>query len=215
MNQAISLAEALKREEITHVLCSDLIRAYRTALAIATHHPSLSVTADKLLREQDLGGLEGKSWLRTRISVPKNASGAHASSSKGESKVAMKERAKLAWSWILEQTDLPLPTNDKFVVVVSHGIFLDALFSGICEFYGSRRPPSVFWVNTGYVKFSVNTVRIPCFKVECTNETRHLNGLLRQKGGIGSSKYNPSQKNMKHFIEQSPKRAKQESGKFR
>src|SRR5438477_7266848 len=82
MNQATSLGEALKHEPVTHIFSSDLIHAYRTASAVAQHHPHVSVVSTTRLCERDFGELEGKPW-RTTWSSTKS----------GESSTAMSERA--------------------------------------------------------------------------------------------------------------------------
>ena len=214
MNQATSLGAALKDELITHIFCSDLKRAHRTASAVAKHHPDVSVVADGLFREQDFGNLEGKPWRQTWTDGSNNSQRKHATSGTGESKLAMKERAVAAWLWVLQQTGVYEQEKDLLVVIVSHGLFLGALFGSICTFYDTTRPANVFWANTSYVRFTVDDARDPCFKIESTNETGHLTAVQRQKGGVGSSKYDESQKTLGDFFVKSPKKLKTESGMF-
>jgi len=142
MNQATSLGEALKHESVTHIFSSDLIRAYRTASAVAQRHPHVSVVQSTVLREQDFGELEGKPW-RTTWSAAKI----------GESSVAMKERAVLAWHWVLQEINGFENATDPFIVLVSHGLFLGSLFTAICGFYKAQRPANIFWNNTAYLRF--------------------------------------------------------------
>ena len=208
MNQVTSLGRALKQEPITHIFSSDLKRAHRTASAIATHHDTVTVVPDKLFREQDFGELEGKPWRQTWTAASTTRS--HTTPENGESKAAMTERAAAAWNWVLQQAQI----NDKdshgnlFVVIVSHGLFLSALFTRICAFYESSRPENVFWSNTAYVKFTVDHSREHSFIIERINEIGHLTAVQRQKGGVGSSKYDESQKTLKEFFIPSPKKTR-------
>jgi broad specificity phosphatase PhoE len=200
MNQANSLGEALKHEKITHIVSSDLKRAERTASAIAEHHPNVPVVTERLLREQDFGDLEGKPW-RFVWAGEKTDLAAH----NGESKEAMRERANAAWDWVIQHASILDQSDDLFIVIVSHGLFLGALFQSICTFYNTSRPPDVVWHNTAYTRFSVNHERDPHFFIERMNETSHLTSVQRQKGGVGSSKYDETQKNITDFIKPVPK----------
>jgi broad specificity phosphatase PhoE len=212
MNQATSLGAALKNEPITHIFSSDLKRAHRTAAAIASHHDTVTVVPDNVFRERDFGELEGKPWRQTWTSD--NTTRSHATPEEGESKAAMSERATAAWNWVLQQAQVYENAHENlFVVVVSHGLFLSALFTNICAFYNTPRLANVFWANTAYVKFTVDHVRDPSFIVERINETSHLTAVQRQKGGVGSSKYDESQKTMKDFFIPSPKKGESYSSK--
>jgi len=202
MNQATSLGEALKHEPVTHIFSSDLIRAYRTASAVAQHHPHVPFVPTTRLRERDFGELEGKPW-RTTWSSTKS----------GESSTAMSERAFSAWHWILQEANVYESEGDLFIAVVSHGLFLSTLFTTICAFYSSPRPANVFWSNTAYLKFVVNSPTDPAFKVECVNNTAHLTAVQRQKGGVGSSKFDENQKSMKDFFPTGPKKPSSKPGK--
>ena len=213
MNQATSLGAALKDENITHIFSSDLKRAHRTASAVAAHHDNVTVVPNRLFREQDFGDLEGKPWRQTWTSDSTTRS--HATPENGESKAAMTERAAAAWNWVLQQVQIFDwdPDENMFVVVVSHGLFLSALFTRICAFYHSPRPGNVFWSNAAYVKFTVDHDREPSFIVERINETGHLTAVQRQKGGVGSSMYDESQKTLKDFFNSSPKKDESRSSK--
>jgi 2,3-bisphosphoglycerate-dependent phosphoglycerate mutase len=211
MNQVTSLGKSLKNEPITHIFSSDLKRAYRTASAVSDHHPSIEVIADKIFREQDFGDLEGKPWQRNWTSD--STTNTHVIVNNGESKAAMKVRAAEAWQWVLRQANVYESSNDLYIVIVSHGLFLSALFKSICAFYNTAPPANVFWSNTAYIKFTANENNDPVFKIESINDTHHLTAVQRQKGGVGSSKYDETQKTMKDFFVASPK--KSNSGQFR
>jgi len=211
MNQANSLGEALKNEPITHIFCSDLKRAHRTASAVAKHHPHVNVVSDKLFREQDFGDQEGKPWRQTWLAGLPHGQPL-AASNHGETKTAMIERAFSAWNWILQQSGVYEQKDDLFVVIVSHGLFLGALLGSICRFYGTTRPANTFWSNTGYTKFTVVDSRDSAFCIEAINHTGHLTSVQRQKGGVGSTKYDEAQKTMNDFFLPSPKK-KSDKGK--
>jgi broad specificity phosphatase PhoE len=204
MNQATSLGEALKNEPITHIFSSDLKRAFRTASAVASHHPRIAVVTDKLFREQDFGDLEGKPWRQTWTSNTDKSSETHSTYPNGESKGEMRERAVAAWNRVLQSIDSDNQAGDPFVIIVSHGLFLGTLFNIICIHYNTACPKNTFWSNTGYVKFTVDHSNDPSFNVDCINETRHLTAVQRQKSGIGSSKYDESQKTIKDFFVSRP-----------
>jgi glucosyl-3-phosphoglycerate phosphatase len=206
MNQATSLGEALKNETITHIFSSDLKRAYRTASAIAACHPLVSLVPDKLFREKDFGDLEGKPWRQTWTSDGNNSTASHAKSENGESKAAMNERATSAWNRVIQHANIFDNPSDLFVVIVSHGLFLGALFKTICRFYSTPTPANVFWSNTAYLRFTVDPTRDTPFKIDCINERSHLTAVQRQKGSVGSSKYDESQKTIKDFFLPSPKK---------
>jgi 2,3-bisphosphoglycerate-dependent phosphoglycerate mutase len=210
MNQAKSLGEALKNEPITHVFSSDLKRAIRTASAIADHHPQVSVVPDKLFREQDFGDLEGKPWRQTWASDIERT---HAKSKNGESTAAVNQRATTAWNWVLQTIDVYDAPNDLYVVVVSHGLFLSAIFKAVCGFYYTPTPTKLLWSNAAYLKFTVLPDSDPSFKVENINETSHLTAVQRQRGGVGSSQYDETQKTMKDFFASNPKKKNPNAGK--
>jgi probable phosphoglycerate mutase len=202
MTQAKALADSLKNEPVSHIVCSDLKRASRTAAVIAEHHPDILVAPHQVLREQDFGELEGKPWSKTWTADA--ATRAHAMALFGESNDALAERAGLAWDWVLEQ--VPSAEEPQLVIVVSHGLFLSALLTNICLYYDVPRPANVHWVNTGYVGLTLMNNRTPVLAFDCINETGHLVNLQRQKGGIGSSQFDEKQKPINHFFSASPQK---------
>ena len=226
MNQAHSLGETLKKEPVTHVVSSDLRRAHRTAEAVAKHHGHVQLVTSDLLRERDFGELEGKPWRlqwtakEAHLMDSQELKDAHKviddtiEKEKGESTDAMKARAVAAWEYILSHVNEHQPAHHHFtngtvdieerrghayVVVVSHGLFLAALFSVICDYYQATRP-HVFWGNTSYTKFTVHPERDPVFQIHELNETGHLKSVQRQKGGIGSSQFDEKQKSIKEYF---------------
>jgi broad specificity phosphatase PhoE len=82
-DQAHALAVALRRESITAIYSSHLVRALETAQIIKTYHPTAPLIQDEGLAEMDLGDFEGmlvqqwaekypdfrKDWLEAPLSV--------------------------------------------------------------------------------------------------------------------------------------------------
>ena len=200
MAQAKALGDSLKHEPVSHIFCSDLKRASRTAAAIAEHHPQIVVIPDQLFREQDFGRLEGKCWRETWTAD--SSSRARAIASFGESNVALAERAALAWDLVLRQVSSI--REPQFVIIVSHGRLLTSLLTSICLYYDTPRPANVSWGNTSYLRLSVISGRAPILVFDRINESGHLTNLQRQKGGVGSSKFDESQKTIDLFFSQSP-----------
>jgi len=78
--RAQAMAQALKRESIRVVYCSDLTRAAETAQIIAAELPETTVVQCLELREISLGALEGK----TRQEIEKVYPGLFAAQSKNK-----------------------------------------------------------------------------------------------------------------------------------
>lgn len=159
--------------KFSHVFASDLKRAFRTANEICqaqnAEHPALQVDPIQLalLREQDFGSFELQQWNQ-RKNPP---SSDDPDFKPKETKAAMKVRADA----FLDDSLLPLLAIDdeieQFVAVVSHGLFLGALWRALLlrfapltvsfhpevSYLGSQRPiehlPS--WSNTGYLELVV------------------------------------------------------------
>lgn len=160
----------------SHVFASDLKRAFRTANEVCqcqnAEHPDSQIAPIQLalLREQDFGSFELQSWNR-RKDPP---SPTDPDFRPQETKAAMKVRADA----FLDDSLLPLlAIDDEFeqvVAVVSHGLFLGALWRALLLRFGpltvsfhpdvsylrSSKPvehlPS--WSNTGYLELSIKNV---------------------------------------------------------
>ena len=93
-----------------------------------------------------------------------------------------------------------LPSQAAHVVVVAHGIFNAELVSA---FLARRtRDEPVNWAhkgmtNTGWTRLEV---QLPSVSIQCTDVTTHLDGVHRQKGGIGSQGYDSKQRNIRDFF---------------
>lgn len=161
--------------KFSHVFASDLKRAFRTANEICqaqnAEHPALRVDPIQLalLREQDFGSFELQSWNQ-RKDPPSSDS---PDFKPKETKAAMKVRADV----FLDDSLLPLLAVDdeaeQVVAVVSHGLFLGALWRALLLRFGpltisfhsevaylrSTKPIEHLcsWSNTGYLELSLKT----------------------------------------------------------
>ncbi|ORY82654.1 histidine phosphatase superfamily [Protomyces lactucae-debilis] len=201
--QAQRLAEHL-RGKLAHcqlsIHCSDLTRARRTAQAIADVLTDGKLCVDKLLREQDLGWREGLTFKNGDRKDPVNACKVH--THPGETKDDMNVRAA---DFI--QSISPLSySQDKVIVIVSHGLFLLRLYSELCASLCIQNAPSAMWSNTGVTTLQIN--KACSGSVMMVNVTEHLQGLKRTRG-VGSAAYDAKQQKVSSFF--SPKRTKRET----
>lgn len=162
--------------KFSQVFASDLKRASRTASEICqsqnVEHPALQIAPIQLalLREQDFGSFELQPWNQRKDSPSTN----DADFKPKETKAAMKARADT----FLDDSLLPLlaldDESEQVVGVISHGLFLGALWRALLLRFGpltisfhpevlplgSRKPiehlPS--WSNTGYLELSLHSV---------------------------------------------------------
>ncbi|KAK2788158.1 hypothetical protein FQN53_004043 [Emmonsiellopsis sp. PD_33] len=152
--------------EFTEVFSSDLVRARTTAEGIcAVHGEDAASTALRpvllpVLREKNFGPLEGKSWL---------AEVADLTQGEQESQAAVAARVDL----FLREHLLPVlydaGSAEKVVAVVSHGVFLSAIWHGLSGLFLSKNiilGPDVpsdrriaSWSNTGYLEVAIERIR--------------------------------------------------------
>lgn len=196
----------------THILSSDLQRAVKTAEAIRDSYTSgggdsgngdvgstWKVRQVTLLREKDFGSDEG-----VRI-------GSRLPSGDCESVESMHTRVDR----FLDDHLWPLlrdSSADAAVMVVAHGIILGVLFRRLCRRVPSgavgglgSSPPS--WGNTGYLEATLSwpepgQVSWPSTKLQIhrVNSLKHLEGLRKTRGGIGSARFDRSQRTMDSFL---------------
>lgn len=202
------LVKSLESSTIRGIFASDLKRAQRTAGAIgkATSH---SFTLTPLLREQDLGWREGRSFKDGDKTMPDNQKAM--ASNPGESKEKMDVRArqfirdfleihlsketKSIETRHLEQASF---NGDRVVIIVSHGLFLLRLYGRLTEHLGIPLPPPVMWSNTGCTQITIkNDGRA---SVTDINSIEHLKGLKRTRAGVGSSEYDTKQRKIHGFF---------------
>lgn len=186
--QAQRLGSALietRQLQFSHIFASDLQRAWMTADQIhlaqtkaTSSSPSVNVVQLSLLREQDFGSFELFPWASKRAD---DAMTTHVPSATDpnfkpkETAEQMKARADLFLDDFLTPI-LTLNANDQ-VAVVSHGLFLSALWRALLGRFrlehvsvspdlGARSPswnPEYIgsWSNTAYLELLISTGSTP------------------------------------------------------
>lgn len=202
------LAKELKSTKIIGMFASDLKRAQRTAGAVGKAL-SQDVTLTPLLREQDLGWREGRSFKDGDRTTPGNQKAIK--SNPGESKIDMDNRAKefirdfLVTCIRTEARETPREgeeqsrNGESVVIVVSHGLFLLRLYGRLTEYLGIPLPPAAMWSNTGYTQITIRDDGKA--SVTDINSTEHLKGLKRTRAGVGSSEYDTKQRKILGFFQ--------------
>lgn len=211
--QATRLAAYLQKqyipmEEEVYVIggifCSDLIRARRTATAIATAL-NQEATVTSLLREQDLGWREGRSLKDGDKTAAENQAALIAKP--GESKNDMDNRAQtfihdflrthFAQHTRLRSEAVSKKHAERVIIVVSHGLFLLRLYYQLVNHLSISLPPSPSWSNTGCTTIRLREDGVAL--VSDVNSVQHLQGLKRTRAG-GSSQYDTKQQKMSDFF---------------
>jgi probable phosphoglycerate mutase len=125
--QAERLADALVDEPLAAAYTSDLLRAHRTAHAVAARH-QLQVKADTGLRERAFGSFEGMTWAEIHETLPEDAQRWRerdpdfTPGGTGESLIAFRER-------VLQTLDrLAAPHSGEQILLAAHGGVLDVLY---------------------------------------------------------------------------------------
>lgn len=179
--QAQRLGEHLVKKralKFNHIFASDLQRAHRTANEIchaqnAAHakDATINTIALPILREQDFGSFELISWSRAQNSQRKELAQDDPNFKPKETKIAMKARADV----FLGDHLLPLlaldDESEQNVAVVSHGLFLAALWRALLSRFRSNtisfsvdieqkipgRPLEYLssWSNTGFLELQI------------------------------------------------------------
>ncbi|KAG4434898.1 hypothetical protein IFR05_009628 [Cadophora sp. M221] len=167
--------------KISHIFSSDLQRAFKTAEAIRVAQSAAPTETTKLeiLREQDFGFYEGKSFLERPRGGDKSGKAAHREEHRNdpgfkdvESKDSMKARSDTFIDTHLAPLLKEVP-EDATVVVVAHGIILSHLWraflrrfhpSKVSVSLGTDTPGSGFslehlggWSNTGYLDLEIKS----------------------------------------------------------
>ncbi|RDB17981.1 hypothetical protein Hypma_000741 [Hypsizygus marmoreus] len=208
--QAEALAISFADIKLTAIHSSPLKRAFTTAEALwnVQSHPKPPLTTSLLLREQHFGQGEGQRYdvrrepgvsLEEHITRGKYPAlrGRHEQYPEGES---LNDVARRAEQVVQE-------------VVLPHGIFIGELVTSLLrrtsniqdglnprEYRGLR--------NTGWTLVAVhvkheqeeNDDGFVHVQVVKQNSCQHLDGLVRQKGGIANAAYDPKQKDIRAFF---------------
>lgn len=215
--------------DIRHVFSSPLQRAAKTAKAICDarndgHGPAghvLRAVPVSELREKHFGNWEGVKYAPAP---------APASQIDAETPESMRSRANFfldhhLWPVLAETLTLPADSDNACVIVISHGILLGALTRALAEklAHGSSLNASfaqlsssrIAWSNTGYLDIAMarqpadsvpsasrraapwSWTRSSLVQVNCT---KHLAGLHKTRGGIGSAAHDHRQRTLEGFF---------------
>ncbi|KAG6812560.1 hypothetical protein H0H92_002212 [Tricholoma furcatifolium] len=219
--QAEVLAMSFSDTTLTAIHASPLERAFLTAKALQAAQPdSVPLETSPLLREQNFGLGEGQRYdvrrqphlsfdehIARGIFIP-----AHNRSKKYPDGESLNDVAARADTVV---RDIILPyvqraaadsIEDVHVAIVSHGIFISELITSLASQAGQKIQPNQFrgMKNTGWTLVAVKTSpgwkndRQNGLAVEIIEQNwcKHLDALVRQKGGIGSATYDPGQMGM-------------------
>ncbi|TDL24966.1 phosphoglycerate mutase-like protein [Rickenella mellea] len=123
--QAQVVAEALRDIPFTAAFSSDLQRAAKTAEAILSYHPSISLIRQPALRERYMGELQG-------IKVQRGQPARKEDSLRLEKMPAFTARILSWWQESIVKPLSNLPAGqEEHVLVVSHGAFIATLVRGL------------------------------------------------------------------------------------
>ncbi|KAF8231743.1 phosphoglycerate mutase-like protein [Tricholoma matsutake] len=226
--QAEALAASFSNTNLTAIYSSPLKRALMTAKTLqnAQPKPKPPIETSLLLREQHYGLGEGQHYDVRR--EPGLSLADHFAQSKfpplrgrtehfpeGESLDDVAVRAKD----VVEQFAIPYikkaakeGTDGIHIAFVSHGMFIGEAVAVLMrkdkhnveginarDYRGLR--------NTGWTRVTVQVPKNESsgdeamnVRVSVHNSCEHLDGLVRQKGGIGSSAYDPKQRDLRAFF---------------
>ncbi|KAJ9165296.1 Phosphoglycerate mutase-like protein [Coniochaeta hoffmannii] len=222
---------------IRHVFSSDLQRAAMTAQAIVdARRPvesssvqsgsDLSVVQLADLRERDFRSLEG-----TKVgSRPAPGAGGYRfrdPETQAEMAVRADRFITSHLNPILEVVDLCPDIHHGSVVIVAHGVILNALLKRLLiRFSTPAEAEALFagrsntewvasWRNTAYLEAAVSATTVgtvsgdgPAVRLTIigVNRVDHLQGLKKTRGGIGSARFDTKQRTVDSFFKASPKK---------
>lgn len=226
------LAERTEPEPLLHIFSSDLQRAAMTAQAVADAHKPSQVEVVQLadLRERDFRSTEGAKF-GSRALTGGGGNPHPDAETQTEMTVRVERFIRGHLAPVLASVDLT--DRQGSVVVVAHGIILNVLLRSLLTRYAPTEPEPgkpewlATWSNTGYLE-AVVTVTPPgpglvatqtpsarsvrsdgpgriSLGVVSVNNTDHLRGLRKTRGGIGSAKFDNKQKTMDSFFKPAPK----------
>ncbi|GAB0136287.1 hypothetical protein EsDP_00004593 [Epichloe bromicola] len=215
--------------DIRHVFSSPLQRAAKTAEAICDARNDGHGAADDMLRaipvselrEKHFGNWEGVKYAPAST-VPRPAQ------MDAETPESMRSRANFFLDhhlWPVLAETLSTDSDKACVIVVSHGILLGALTRALAEklargsslnaSFAQLSSSRIAWSNTGYLDIAMarqpadsvslasrrpppwSWTRSSLVQVNCT---KHLAGLHKTRGGIGSAAHDHRQKTLEGFF---------------
>ena len=92
----------------------------------------------------------------------------------------------------IKDTDQPDDDDHHHLVVVTHGLWI----SSFMDMFLRRGEHVTFADNTGIFTLALDSATSSTFRVVCANDTSHLIGVKRQRGGIGSSASDKKQRRL-------------------
>ncbi|KAK4197099.1 putative phosphoglycerate mutase [Triangularia verruculosa] len=223
--QARRLGEYLaKHHRVTHVFSSDLQRAVETAVKVVDAQLLRNTNQD----DDDGDELDANQQLKPLQLVDlrerdfRSAEGRKFGTPHGDAETH--EEMRLRAARFVQGHLVPLlesGDSKAIVVVVAHGLILNSLFRALQARFGVRHrgsETSAAWSNTGYLEAVVKaaadnegliaeasgdrkTKQPPfCLTVVGVNVLRHLEGLKKTRGGIGSAQFDKRQRTMDSFF---------------
>ena len=173
LRQAECVAERLRHEKIDRIFSSDLSRAMVTAKAIAKYHPDVPVVTLRVLREWDLGVLQGGKWTDLKLNYPDVAAAIDSGDDQmkipgGESRADLRQRTADCLDELADRYE------GQRLLLVSHGGTIKAMFQHVVgpTLSDYRRSPR--YGNTGVSSFR----RVDGFwQLISWNDTSHLSRI--------------------------------------
>ncbi len=188
------------------------------------------------LRERNFGSSEGKPFSTKAKTGP--ALSVHEDAETHEQmRMRIDRFIDIHLAPALESPEVHATAGELSVVIVAHGVILRVLRGALLSRYapwdlesyagGTGRSDNLGWSNTGYMDAlvhprsddqggspSAGTTPLKfertnlTFAVVALNETRHLQGLKKTRGGIGSSQFDQKQKTVDSFFQPAAKKEK-------
>ena len=173
LRQAECVAERLRYEKIDRIFSSDLSRAMVTANAIAKYHVGVPVVSLRVLREWDLGVLQGGKWSDLKRDYPDVAAAVNAGDDRvkipgGESRADLQQRTADCLDELADRYE------GQRLLLVSHGGTIKAMFRHVVGPTLSEYRRSPLYGNTGVSSFR----RVDGFwQLISWNDTSHLSRI--------------------------------------
>ncbi|MBQ9338557.1 MAG: histidine phosphatase family protein [Lentisphaeria bacterium] len=170
LRQAECVAERLRHEKFDRIFSSDLSRALVTAQTIAKYHEGVPLVPLRVLREWDLGVLQGGKWSDLRLHYPDVAAAINAGDDQakipgGESRADLQQRIDDCLDELADRYE------GQRILLVSHGGSIKAMFRHVVGPLPSEYTRQPLSGNTGVSSFR----RIDGFwQLMSWNDTSHL-----------------------------------------
>jgi broad specificity phosphatase PhoE len=169
--QAQQLAKRFSALKVSHILCSDYLRAQQTAQAML-QHSNCEITYNELFRERNFGDIRGKSYDE----IGHDFHGTDYLPVNGESYAQFTQRTSLAWQFVQQHCDL----YQDNIVVVSHGLVLRDWLKNQLETPTTTQLEQANFANTSVIEVDIKdrkTIITLC-------DVSHLADNELVKGGV-------------------------------